>query len=70
MVCISVLVNAKFGSTTMLEVEGYSKEMNKESIKKVKSFENKQRGLVKDFKEVLTNEIEAPDALDIMLRNV
>lgn len=57
----------RIGYASMLEVGGYSKEMDKEAIKKVKGYENKQRRLVKDFKAELSNEIEAPDPLDILL---
>lgn len=56
----------RIGYATMLEVGGYNKEMDKEAIKKVKSLENKQRQLVKEYKA--ERDIDAPEPLDVLLR--
>lgn len=58
----------RIGIATMLEVGGYNKEMDKETIKKVKSLENQHRNLVKDYKASKVEEFEAPQALDVLMR--
>lgn len=58
----------RIGYATMLEVGGYNKAMDKETIKKVKSLETKHRNLVKDYKASIIEEFEAPEALDVLLR--
>lgn len=56
----------RIGYATMLEVGGYNKEMDKEAIKNVRGYGKEHRKRINDY--MGDRDIEAPDALDVLLR--
>lgn len=58
----------RVGTATMLEVGGYNKEMDKEAIKKVKSYEKAQRNLIDDYVQNHSLDIEVPSAHEMLMK--
>ncbi|MEC1178509.1 transposase family protein [Metasolibacillus meyeri] len=58
----------RIGYASMTEVGGYSKDMDKEAIKKVSKNDKAQRKLIKTFKEELSSDVHVPSMNEILIR--
>ncbi|MED4377948.1 transposase [Schinkia azotoformans] len=56
------------GTAHMLEVGGYDSEKDKPTMEKLKSYEKKQRKLVKDFMDKQVDKVDVPEALEVLIK--